>query len=48
MSEEQKYEIATKADMIVGGYAFFRKGEYITVVNLNKNKDSDNGFYEGK
>ena len=37
MSEEQKYEIATKADMIVGGYAFFRKGEYITVVNLNKN-----------
>lgn len=25
--------------MIVGGYAFFRKGEYITVVNLNKNDE---------
>ena len=25
--------------MIVGGYAFLRKGEYITVVNLNKNDE---------
>lgn len=39
MSEEQKYEIATKADMIVSGYAFFRKNEYITVVNLSKNDE---------
>jgi hypothetical protein len=37
MSKEQMIEIADRADMIVRGYAFTRQGEYIRIVNLNKN-----------
>lgn len=37
MSEEEKYDIADKADMIVGGYAFLRNNENIMIVNLNQN-----------
>jgi hypothetical protein len=37
MSKEQMIEIADRADMIVRGYAFTRQGEYIKIVNLNKN-----------
>lgn len=37
MSEEKKYEIADKADMIVGGYAFLKKNNNnIMIVNLNQ------------
>ena len=36
MSEEKKIAIADEAEMIVGGYAFLRKGENILIVNLNR------------
>ena len=36
MTEAKKIAIADAAEMIVGGYAFLRKGEYITIVNLNQ------------
>lgn len=35
MTEAKKIAIANAAEMIVGGYAFLRKGENITIVNLN-------------
>ncbi|MBQ2594555.1 MAG: hypothetical protein II567_14910 [Candidatus Riflebacteria bacterium] len=35
MSDEELKEIADKADMIVDGYAFFKKENGITVLNLN-------------
>ena len=38
MSEQRKQEIADAADMIVSGYAFKRNGEFIQIVNLNKNE----------
>ena len=38
MTEAKKIAIANAAEMIVGGYAFLRKGENITIVNL-KQKD---------
>lgn len=36
MTEEKRIAIADAADMIVGGYAFIRKGENIVIVNLNQ------------
>ena len=36
MTEAKKIAIANAAEMIVGGYAFLRKGENITIVNLNQ------------
>ena len=36
MTETKKRTIADAAEMIVGGYAFLRQGEYITIVNLNQ------------
>ena len=36
MNEAKKIAIANAAEMIVGGYAFLRKGENITIVNLNQ------------
>ena len=36
MSENERIEIAGKADMIVGGYAFLGDGDFIKIVNLNK------------
>lgn len=35
MSEFDLKKIADNADMIVRGYAFTRKGEFISVLNLN-------------
>ena len=35
MPEEKLLEIADQADMIVRGYAFIRKDENISVLNLN-------------
>ena len=35
MSDEEIKKIAEKADMIVNGYAFFKKDNGITVLNLN-------------
>ena len=35
MSENEIKEIADKADLIVDGYAFFKKENGITVLNLN-------------
>ena len=35
MPEEKLREIADSADMIVRGYAFTRKGDNISVLNLN-------------
>ena len=37
MSESEKKIIANDADMIVRGFAFKRKGNRISVVNLNQN-----------
>mgnify|MGYP006959326878 FL=1 len=39
MTEAKRMAIADAADMIVGGYAFLRKGENITIVNLNKSDE---------
>ena len=36
MTEAKKIAIANAAEMIIGGYAFLRKGENITIVNLNQ------------
>lgn len=36
MSDNQKYKIAQEAKIIVSGYAFIKKNENITIVNLNK------------
>lgn len=36
MTEAKKRTIADAAEMIVGGYAFLRQGEYITIINLNQ------------
>ena len=36
MTEAKKRLISNAAEMIVGGYAFLRKGENITIVNLNQ------------
>ena len=36
MTEVKKIAIANAAEMIVGGYAFLRKGDNITIVNLNQ------------
>lgn len=36
MTEEKKRTIADAAEMIVGGYAFLRQEENITIVNLNQ------------
>lgn len=36
MTEAKKIAIANAAEMIVGGYAFLRKGENITIVNLTQ------------
>lgn len=36
MTKAKKIAIANAAEMIVGGYAFLRKGENITIVNLNQ------------
>ena len=36
MQYERIREIADNADMIVRGYAFTRKGENISVINLNR------------
>lgn len=36
MTEAKKIAIANAAEMIVGGYAFLRKGENITIINLNQ------------
>lgn len=36
MTEAKKIAIANAAEMIVGGYAFLRKGDNITIVNLNQ------------
>lgn len=35
MSDEEIKKIAEKADIIVNGYAFFKKNNGITVLNLN-------------
>lgn len=35
MTDTKRLAIADAAEMIVGGYAFLRKGENITIVNLN-------------
>ena len=39
MTEAKKMAIADAAEMIVGGYAFLRKGDNITIVNLNQNDE---------
>lgn len=39
MSEDKKWQIADEAEMIVGGYAFLRKGENIVIVNLNQDEE---------
>lgn len=36
MTEESKWAIADTAEMIVSGYAFLRKANYILIVNLNQ------------
>ncbi len=36
MTEEKRMAIADEAEMIVGGYAFIRKGDNIVIVNLNQ------------
>lgn len=36
MTEAKKIAIADAAEMIVGGYAFLRQEENITIVNLNQ------------
>ena len=36
MTEAKKRTIADAAEMIVGGYAFLRQEENITIVNLNQ------------
>lgn len=36
MTEAKKIAIANAAEMIIGGYAFLRKGENIIIVNLNQ------------
>ncbi|MDO4178773.1 MAG: hypothetical protein Q4D21_06225 [Phascolarctobacterium sp.] len=36
MTEEELKTVADDADMIVQGYAFTRKGDYIAVLNLYK------------
>lgn len=37
MDENKKYKIAQEAKMIVSGYAFVKKNDTLTIVNLNKN-----------
>lgn len=39
MTEAKKIAIADAAEMIVGGYAFLRKGDNITIVNLNRDDE---------
>lgn len=36
MDENKKYKIAQEAKLIVSGYAFVKKNDTITIVNLNK------------
>lgn len=36
MDENKKYKIAQEAKVIVSGYAFVKKNDTITIVNLNK------------
>jgi hypothetical protein len=40
MSENEMKKIADKADMIVNGYAFFKKNNGITVMNLKVDNHS--------
>ena len=40
MSENEIKEIADKADMIIDGYAFFKKDNGITVLNLKADNHS--------
>ena len=40
MPEERLLEIADQADMIVRGYAFTRKGDSISVLNLNNGRSA--------
>lgn len=39
MTEAKKIAIADAAEMIVGGYAFLRKDDNITIVNLNRDDE---------
>ncbi len=48
MPEEKLREIADDADMIVRGYAFTRKGDNISVLNLNNGRSAMLLSPEGK
>ena len=36
MTNEKMKELADRADMIVNGYAFTRKGDNVSVININR------------